>query len=137
MHPGRLLAALLGARLIALAQADPREVSRLLEPSLHSPDAVTLELRRYLIAKAPALPQASARWLESAPQLRQRSLRDVIFHGWPQEWTESPARFEDLGVIAGGHGYRMRKLRYEIVRVSLPLPSFMNPWSCADVFPPC
>ena len=115
MHAGKLSVALLLARLILFAQAEPREIARLLEPSLHSPDAVTLELRRYLIAKAPALPEAGARWLESAPQLRQRVLREVIFHGWPREWIESPARFEDLGFVPGGNGYRMRKLRYEIV----------------------
>jgi hypothetical protein len=37
-----------------------------------------------------------------------------VFHGWPQEWVESPPRFEDLGVLSG-KGYRLHKLRYEIV----------------------
>jgi len=115
MRFARILLALLAVWVIVLAQAEPREVARLLEPPLHSPDAVTLELRRYLMARAPALPEAGARWLESAPQLRHRILREVIFHGWPREWIESPARFEDLGLLPGGNGYRMRKLRYEIV----------------------
>ena len=39
----------------------------------------------------------------------------MIFHGWPREWVDAPPEFEDLGVIESGHGYRMRKLRYEIV----------------------
>jgi hypothetical protein len=48
-------------------------------------------------------------------------LNDVVFHGWPREWIDSPPRFEDLGVLpAGGTdesspGYQMHKLRYEIV----------------------
>jgi hypothetical protein len=29
--------------------------------------------------------------------------------------VNAPPRFEDLGVISGGAGYRLRKLRYEIV----------------------
>ncbi len=38
-----------------------------------------------------------------------------MFHGWPDEWVNSPPKFEDIGVIETGQGYRLRKLRYEIV----------------------
>ncbi len=39
----------------------------------------------------------------------------MVFHGWPDEWVNSPPKFEDIGVIETGQGYRLRKLRYEIV----------------------
>ena len=38
-----------------------------------------------------------------------------MFHGWPKEWVDGPAKFEDLGIFQSGDGYRIRKLRYEIV----------------------
>src|SRR5205807_6829714 len=50
-----------------------------------------------------------------------------VFHGWPREWVDAPAKFEDLGVIPSGPGYRIRKLRYEIV------PGF---WSSAILYEP-
>ncbi len=42
-------------------------------------------------------------------------MKDVIFHGWPPRWVEAEPRFEDLGIIASGRGYRLRGLRYEIL----------------------
>jgi dienelactone hydrolase len=42
-------------------------------------------------------------------------LLDVAFHGWPKEWVEAGPKFEEVGVIETGSGYRIRKLRYEIV----------------------
>ena len=42
-------------------------------------------------------------------------LRDVVFHGWPADWVNSPPKFEEVAVIETGDGYKLRKLRYEIV----------------------
>ena len=39
----------------------------------------------------------------------------MVFHGWPAEWVDAPLQAEDLGPIPSGPGYRMRKIRYEIV----------------------
>ena len=47
--------------------------------------------------------------------MREHLLKDVVFHGWPQEWVIASPKFEDLGLIDSGKGYRTRKLRYEIV----------------------
>ena len=38
-----------------------------------------------------------------------------MFRGWPAEWVNSPPKFEAVGVMEGGPGYRFRKFRYEIV----------------------
>lgn len=110
-----LLCGALTPAALLLAQAERREVARLLEPPLHSPDAVALELRQYLIARAPALPQPSPTWPETARRLRDRLLTEIVFHGWPREWIEAPARFEDLGLLPPGDGYRLRRLRFQIV----------------------
>lgn len=114
-HRMRLLSGLLIPAALLRAQAEPREVARLLEPALHSPDAVALELRQYLMARAPGAPRPSPDWPETTRRLRERLLGEIIFHGWPREWVEAPTRFEDLGALPAGKGYRMRKLRYQIV----------------------
>jgi hypothetical protein len=89
----------------------------LVERPLNTPDVVAFQLRNYLLKKAPALPapRSQAEWTSQARSIRERVLRDVVFHGWPREWVESPPRFEDLGQIPSGPGYRIRKLRYQIV----------------------
>ena len=60
-------------------------------------------------------PSNAAQWSAQAEQIRQRLIENTILHGWPQAWRTSPPKFEDLGVVPSGPGYRLRKLRYEIV----------------------
>jgi dienelactone hydrolase len=114
-----LLALSLGALLPwqAGAQTQPRQVAELLQPELQTPDVVAVQLRNYLMKKVPRLPAAGSaeEWTREAVRLRRRALEEVVFHGWPREWVDAPPRFEDLGPIPSGPGYRMRKLRYEIV----------------------
>jgi dienelactone hydrolase len=89
----------------------------MLEEQIQSPDVTAYQFHRYVLNKISKLsPPASAeQWTAEAARLRRRILNDIVFHGWPTEWIEAPARFEDLGPVACGKGYRMRKLRYEIV----------------------
>jgi len=102
---------------MARAQTQPRQVAEVLAPELQTPDVVAFQLRNYLMRKAPRLPEArrAEEWTAEARRLRRRVLEEVVFHGWPREWIEAPPRFEDLGPVPSGKGYRMRKLRYEIV----------------------
>jgi dienelactone hydrolase len=102
---------------LAGAQTQTAQVRKFLESTLQTPDVVAFQLRQYLLKKVPQLPRASSaeQWTAEAGRLRQNLLGNVIFHGWPQEWVKAPLRVEDLGVIPSGKGYRMRKLRYEIV----------------------
>jgi dienelactone hydrolase len=127
--PARTLVTLLLVLFPALAQTNPRQVQRFLETPLTTPDVVAAEIRQYLMARAPRLPQVSSagEWTRRAAQLRGRMLEEVVFHGWPKEWITAPLKVEDLGVSATGPGYRMRKLRYEIV------PGF---WSAAILYEP-
>ena len=127
--PIRVLLAVLIAALPVFSQTNPRQVQRFLETPLTTPDVVAAEIRQYLMARAPRLPQVSSadEWTRRAAQLRGRMLEEVVFHGWPKEWVAAPLKVEDLGVFATGPGYRMRKLRYEIV------PGF---WSAAILYEP-
>jgi dienelactone hydrolase len=87
------------------------------------PVAVTqFQVQSYLLARTPPLapPATSGQWSAEEQRLRKHILEDVAFHGWPREWVDAAPRFEQVGVIETGLGYRIWKLRYEIV------PGFMS-----------
>jgi len=117
MQPSRLflLAILLAGA--ARAQTQPAQVRRFLEPSLQTPDVVAHQLRQYLVGRAPLLPvpTSAAKWTAEAARLRRELLDNVVFHGWPREWVTAPLQVEERGEIPSAPGYRLRKLRYEIV----------------------
>jgi len=101
----------------ALAQSNPDDLDTVLGEEILAPDAALLQIKSYILKRVagPRIPASSAQWSEEAQHLRQHLLQEVVFHGWPEEWVNSPPRFEDLGTIETHQGYRLRKLRYEIV----------------------
>ena len=105
------------AAISATAQTDRATVSPLLEQAIQPQDVTAYELRRFIAKKIPALapPGTAEQWTAQARQLRTRLLNEIVYHGWPREWVDSGPKFEDLGIVASGSGYRTRKLRYEIV----------------------
>jgi dienelactone hydrolase len=114
---------------VSQAQTRIDDVGPLLKLQLQTEDVVEFQIRRYLMKLVPPLaaPQTPTEWTTEAKRLRKHLLEDVIFHGWPKEWIDAPARFEDHGLISCGKGYRLRKLRYEIV------PGF---WTVALLYEP-
>ena len=101
----------------ARAQGDPSDIVPILSQPLQSREVVTFQLQQFLLQKTPKLPdpQSAEHWTNSAEQIRQHLLKEIIFHGWPQEWVNSQPRFEDLGRLPSGKGYQVHKLRYEVV----------------------
>jgi dienelactone hydrolase len=101
----------------AMAQTEADSVRPILETALQTPEVVSYQLRTYLLHKVPPMPTAVSadEWTSRARSLRQQFLKNVVFHGWPPAWVDAPLKVEDLGLIPSGPGYRMRKLRYEIV----------------------
>jgi len=89
----------------------------LLRVPIQTPDVVEFQIREYLMKRVPPLPQVktAADWTREQRRLRKHLLEDIIFHGWPGEWVNAPPKFEDAGMIPTGKGYRLRKLRYEVV----------------------
>ncbi len=126
----------------AAGQSRPRDIARILEQRLETPDVVAFQVRQYLfqhISRLPS-PESAAQWTAEAERIRRHLLDDIVFHGWPKAWIESPPRFEDLGTIESAKGYRIRKLRYEIVpgfqstailyepeNLSGKIPALLNP----------
>jgi len=126
----------------AWGQSRPRDMAAVLERPLETPDVVAFQVRQYLFQRAPKLaaPRSAAQWTAEAERIRKHLLDDVVFHGWPREWVDAPPKFEDLGTVESGKGYRIRKLRYEIVpgfqstailyepeNVSGKIPAILNP----------
>jgi len=101
----------------AWGQSDADQVAAILGQEVMPPNVSAFKVREYLLNRVCSLPHPTTadEWSAQAEGLRRRLLEDVIFHGWPREWVNSPPRFENLGEIEGGPGYRLRKLRYEIV----------------------
>jgi dienelactone hydrolase len=119
-HQSRFLVLLLVPLAASLAhgQTDPEDLSALLKDEILSPAVAEFQIRQYLIehvAAPPRLPSSPQEWTSQAARLRHHLLEEVAFHGWPREWVEAGPKFEEVGVIETGAGYRIRKLRYEIV----------------------
>lgn len=102
---------------LANSQSSPGQVQPILSQGIQSADVTAHLLSQYVLRHVPTLPtpQNAEQWASEETRIRRHLLDDVVFHGWPREWVNSPPRFEEVGVIESGKGYRMRKLRYEIV----------------------
>ncbi len=99
------------------AQSTPYQLKPIMEKDLQSPTLVEFQLQEFLMKQVPKLPPISTpeEWTREGEQIRKRVLENVVYHGWPSDWVNSPPRFEDLGVVPSGKGYTLRKLRYEVV----------------------
>jgi dienelactone hydrolase len=101
----------------AQGQSSASQVTPVLGEEIVSPSVSLFQLREYILKRVakPPTPAEAQQWKAEAQRLREHLVNDVVFHGWPKEWVNAPPRFVDLGVIETGKGYRIRKLRYEIV----------------------
>jgi dienelactone hydrolase len=104
-------------------------VEETLARPVQSPELTAFQLQQYLFARVPPLPSlaSAAQWTAEEKRMRKHVLEDIAFHGWPRPWVDSPAKFEQMGIIETGDGYRIQKFRYEIV------PGF---WSTALLYEP-
>jgi hypothetical protein len=97
------------------AQAEEKLVAYLVKQQLQSESVVADQLRHFMLVRVPPLrlPRDAAQWDAEIAKERAREL-EVIYHGWPQAWIDAPPKFEELGTLEG-RGFRIRKLRYEVV----------------------
>ncbi len=111
-----VMANLLAATL-ALAQAEPEMMKDILSGENMAPAVSAFQVRQYILGRVapPPSPTSSEAWTAEANRIRNHLLRDVVFHGWPSDWVNSAPKFEEVAVIETGNGYKLRKLRYEIV----------------------
>ncbi len=100
-----------------LAQSEVAQIQPILREEILPPAVALFQLKQHVLQRVPAppAPASADEWTAESKRIRESLLNDVVFHGWPKEWVNSAPRFEDVGTIEAGPGYRMRKLRYEIV----------------------
>lgn len=113
----------------ANGQSTPRSVTPILQTPVQTTPATAFQIQKFLMGRIPELPspKSAAEWTAEEARVRKHILYDIVFHGWPRQWVNSPPDFQDAGVIETKSGYRIRKLRYEIV------PGF---WSTALLYEP-
>ncbi len=99
------------------AQSEVGQVQPVLRAEILPPAAALFQVKQHIVRNLPPppAPATSGQWTAEAKKLRETLLREVVFHGWPAEWVNAAPRFEDAGLIESGPGYRVRRLRYEIV----------------------
>ena len=75
------------------------------------------QLQEFLLKRIPPLPTpaTSALWSAEEERVRKHILNDIAYHGWPREWVDAAPKFEEVGIIETSHGYRIHKLRFEVV----------------------
>jgi dienelactone hydrolase len=96
---------------------DDDRLGTVLSLRLQSEDVVESQIREYLMKRVRPLPhpETGNEWTADEKRIRKHLLENVIYYGWPKDWVDAPPKFEDLGLIPSGNGYRQRKLRYEVV----------------------
>ncbi len=114
----------LGAATIAIllssqssAQTSASQIRELLDAQLISKEVVKYQLSRYLMDRVPRppRPESAEQWTREATRIRERMLSTVL-RGWPREWVDGPLAAEDRGLVPDtGEGYRIRKLRLEVI----------------------
>lgn len=113
----------------ARGQTTPQSLTSILSRPIQATPVTAFQVEEFLLHRAPKPPthESARAWASAEARLRDRLLKDVVFHGWPPAWVNSRPRFEELGVIETPYGYRLHKLRYEVV------PGF---WSTAILYEP-
>jgi hypothetical protein len=108
---------------IPLRAAEPSPVAELLKRDILAPGQTLKELQAYVDAKIPRLKLAASaeEWTNEAARIRRAVLEKVVFRGEAVKWRDAKTQVEWLDTIEGGPGYRIKKLRYEV------LPNFWIP----------
>src|ERR1700761_6797550 len=99
------------------SQTTEATLQPLLAAPVESGTASALQMEQFLSRRITALPapKSTGDWSAVVQRLRTHVLQDVAYHGWPEAWVHSAPDFHEVGVIESGDGYRVHKLRYEIV----------------------
>lgn len=103
---------------LAWAQGEGQDIQELLKDQIISPAVAEFQVRQYIIQHTAALPKTptnAQEWSSEAARLQHHLRDEVVLHGWPKDWVDASPKFESVQVIETGAGYRIRKLRYEVV----------------------
>jgi hypothetical protein len=118
-RPCCLSVAVLTAAATPLFAAEaPNDLAVLLGRELLSPRLVLREVQTYTAGRVPSMPavKSQAEWEVEAGRLRAAILDRVVFRGEAASgWRKARTQVQWLDTIAGGPGYRIKKLRHEVL----------------------
>ncbi len=92
-------------------------ISEALQVSILSPLQTLEETRRFASARIPEVPkfETAVEWQQYADATRKAALERVVFRGAAEEWRKAWTKVERLEFIEGGPGYKIQKLRLEVL----------------------
>ncbi len=99
-----------------LSAAEDLDVRTALSRPVLNPNQATMEVQVYTGSRVPAIAakRTPAEWTNYADRLRKEALERVILRGEARRWSDFKGHIEWSDTIEGP-GYRVRKLRYEVV----------------------
>lgn len=99
----------------AIRGADRAFLEAALKREIIGAETAGAEAAAFASARVPRVPevQTADDWRRHAEQIREQVLRHVVFRGAAASWRDAETKVEWLDTIAGGPGYRIKKLRYE------------------------
>jgi dienelactone hydrolase len=102
---------------IGRAEEEKSPLPELLAHEIIGPRQSLIEVQDYLEARIPKMPKVAdaAEWDREAKRIRAEVLAKVIFRGEAAKWRDAKTKVEWLDSIDGGEGYKIKKLRYEVV----------------------
>src|SRR5262245_12804046 len=101
---------------IAGRAAEPTLADALAKPILE-PDTPQKEVEAFCATRVLPLiaPKSADEWEKTAARLRKETLDRVVFRGEAAKWMEMPLKVDWLEEIEGGPGYKIKKLRFEVL----------------------
>jgi len=105
------------AIVASCSAVDEKAIAKVLARPIIDAQQPQAEVEKFTEDRILRMPQvkSKAEWENYADQMRQDTLDKVVFRGGAAEWRKLKTQDEWLGTIAGGPGYSIRKLRYEVV----------------------
>lgn len=109
-----LIVVLAGSSALAI---ETSEIEALLAREIIGPQRALEEVQAFTEAAVPLMPavKSADEWQQIAERLRKDTLEKVIFRGEAARWRDAPWQTQWLETIDGGPGYRIKKLRFEVL----------------------
>lgn len=118
LRPMLLVAGIVLPSSAALADDDARaKIEAALQRTILAAEQPLADVRKFVDPRVAQLARFENRqqWEQYVAELRRRILDEIVFRGAAGEWRAAQTKVEWLDTIEGLPGYRIRKLRYEIL----------------------
>ena len=102
----------------SMLAADGKALQTLLDRPIVGSGLPLEETQEYCQARVPGMPQVGSvdEWQTTANRLRAQVLDRIVYRGRAaKQWRDAETRVEWLDSVEGGPGYRIKKLRFEIL----------------------